>query len=933
MTDAELAAFVGKLRTLLTDWGAEGAEMARNALAKQVNLTPAQRAHVEAQVFAGGATIGDLHIGDAAHRDFLKGQTEVSGTLHGAAVGVNDGTIQLFFGAQPPADAKPMLDGYLGALCQRYGPLALGRLITKNHDGNECPTTPTLSLREVYTALATDVRLPRERFTLSPKELDQALAAADPDRQPTDRLRFPVVDLDHPHELAAMLDHDQPTKGDRSLGTLYTQLCRTLPRPKGRDKEQDPPLTGQWYEPELAVESIAPARSRIVLLGDPGSGKSTVLRYLVVALAEALCAGHTVAPATLRGWAGQAIPIPIFCALGPVAKTLGDDPATDLDQLISAVLKSVIGPSALRGALRSTLLRTWHAGGVLLCFDGLDEVASTLEATQEGKLSRRERMADAIRRLGHEVGDARMVVTCRSRPYDMAAAWQLPAPWLTRRIEPFALGQVRYFVEAWYAQSYATTGAKFTPAEGKAKAAKLLEAIPRKPALHAICASPLLLTMVVLLHYNQTKLPDERAEVYEELVTLLLDRWEWVRSSEKEHAHLVTFGERMGLPHLRPDDLRAAIDAVAYEAHRTAQDGRGVIAKQLIYTLLEPRFRSLLNPSQPKLVKDGEWMTRAATFLELLAQESGLIQPDEDNNYILPHLTFQEYLAACHLATQEDVEAAHARWCEGGDRWREPLLLLMGRLRKQGKQRMAFDWLKLLLDPTIGKREKSCAQMQRDAVLAAACYREMGGRTYLLLRWHEQPVAAFEQSLRQALGSILANPAAESLLPLRIEAGTALGQLGDPRFPVAIAQWQAEVAQRNEAFGQPAGYWCYVRGRSYQIGGWETDEQAAEVTIPAFWLARYPITVAQFAPFVAVGYGPEAERWWTPNGWQWKQRNKHTEPWGWNYARFNNTNQSVIGVTWYEATAYCAWLSEQLQPSGYVVRLPTEAEWEAAAAY
>ncbi len=44
----------------------------------------------------------------------------------------------------------------------------------------------------------------------------------------------------------------------------------------------------------------------------------------------------------------------------------------------------------------------------------------------------------------------------------------------------------------------------------------------------------------------------------------------------------------------------------------------------------------------------------------------------------------------------------------------------------------------------------------------------------------------------------------------------------------------------------------------------------------------------------------------------------------------------MIGVTWYEAAAFCAWLSEQLGdalPAGYVVRLPTEAEWEAAAAH
>jgi len=181
----------------------------------------------------------------------------------------------------------------------------------------------------------------------------------------------------------------------------------------------------------------------------------------------------------------------------------------------------------------------------------------------------------------------------------------------------------------------------------------LLRALPAKPGLRDICASPLLLTMVVLLHFNQKQLPDERAEVYEELVSLLLDRWEWVRSSEKEHVTLVPFGERLTLPQLRARDLRAAVNEIAYAAHRTALDGRGVIAETLIYQLLEPRFRNAINASRPDRVKKGEWTAKVETFLELLVRESGLVQPDGDGTYVLPHLTFEEYLAACHLAKAE----------------------------------------------------------------------------------------------------------------------------------------------------------------------------------------------------------------------------------------------------------------------------------------
>ncbi len=919
MTDDELTALTTKLRELREEFDEATARAAFEK--KAVGLSPDQRTRIEALVFGvAGGTVAREMTGDVT----------VSGTMQGAAVGINHGTIHLFFGTHPPEDGAQLLTAYLDALGERYRPLALGRMLTSERDGNEQVVAPVLPLRAVYTALATDARLPRERFTLTPKELDQALAAADPDQVPPDRLRFPVADLDALHDVAADLRAAQPGVEASSLRELWGSLRRALPRaPSGR--EQTTPIGGQWYEPELAVEALSAPRSRIVLLGEPGSGKSTVLRYLVVCIAEALLAGATISPSELRGWAGRPLPVPIFCPLGPVAKALDATPATDLDRLIAAVLHSVFGPADLRDGVRATLLRAWHSGGVLLCFDGLDEVAGTPEPTHDGVLSRRERLATALCRLAQEVGDSRVVVTCRTKPYQQDTAWQLPAPWQVRRIEPFAFGQVRFFVETWYTQSCAAHGAKLTAAEGQHKAATLLDAIPAKQGLRDICASPLLLTMVVLLHYNQKQLPDERAEVYEALVGLLLDRWEWVRSSETAQVRLVTFGERLALPQLRARDLRTALNELAYTAHGTAQDGSGVITEAQIYDLLAPTFRSVLNAERPDRVSRAAWTLKVEHFLDLLVRESGLIQPDADGTYRLPHLTFEEYLAACALAEQEDVEVAHARWRAGGDRWREPLLL--GCLRLDKKHRFAKEWLDTLLDATVGHHEKSAAQRQRDAVLAAACYRELGGRPYLQNRWHHSKVHALEERLRTALVDVLEQPDSASLVPLRIEAGEALGRMGDPRCPVTPADWHAELAQRNAHFGVPTGYWCYVRAGAYRIGGWQVNEPAATIQLPAFWLARFPITVAQYAPFVAEGYGKDAERWWSPQGWQWKEAQKRSKPWGWDNPTYHGANQPVIGVTWYEATAFCVWLTEQMESKDFMVRLPTEAEWEAAAAY
>jgi serine/threonine protein kinase len=156
----------------------------------------------------------------------------------------------------------------------------------------------------------------------------------------------------------------------------------------------------------------------------------------------------------------------------------------------------------------------------------------------------------------------------------------------------------------------------------------------------------------------------------------------------------------------------------------------------------------------------------------------------------------------------------------------------------------------------------------------------------------------------------------------------------NPLFPVTIEEWHDEISQRNEDFGNPTGYWCYVRPGDYAIGGWETDLAEVTIPFPAFWIAQYPITVQQYHQFMQAG-GYTTEEYWTPHGWKWIKGRR--QPNYWQDTRFNNAeNQPVVGVSWYEATAFAAWLTAELAaslPAGYRVRLPTEAEWEVAAAF
>lgn len=102
-----------------------------------------------------------------------------------------------------------------------------------------------------------------------------------------------------------------------------------------------------------------------------------------------------------------------------------------------------------------------------------------------------------------------------------------------------------------------------------------------------------------------------------------------------------------------------------------------------------------------------------------------------------------------------------------------------------------------------------------------------------------------------------------------------------------------------------------IPGGSFTMGddnGRPDERPAHRVTLEAFRLAVLPVTNEVYTPFLeATGHEP---------------------PRFWGDPAFNGGRQPVVGVSWFDAVAYCEWLS---QHSGERYRLPTEAEWERAA--
>ncbi len=152
----------------------------------------------------------------------------------------------------------------------------------------------------------------------------------------------------------------------------------------------------------------------------------------------------------------------------------------------------------------------------------------------------------------------------------------------------------------------------------------------------------------------------------------------------------------------------------------------------------------------------------------------------------------------------------------------------------------------------------------------------------------------------------------------------------DTQILGALGRSVANTAKRPtslELMSQPFAWIEIPAGKVTLVEGGYVPKGGQVFDVPNFVIAKYPTTNTQFAKFIEAG-GYHEKKWWTDAGWQFKEDERRGEPRFWQERKWNQADHPVVGVSWYEAVAFCKWLSEF---TGEKIVLPTEQQWQRAA--
>ncbi len=673
-----------------------------------------------------------------------------------------------------------------------------------------------------------------------------------------------------------------------------------------------------WY---MEAQVAASAQSRFVLLGAPGGGKSSFLRHLTLCLAgelrrraddNSVPARANLEAALNHDWLLDAY-TPIYVEIRDLVRhdtfpplptqANGEPELPTCDHfwryIHDQVLKDDLAPFA--PALRQLCAN----GEAILLLDGLDEAPLATDR------NRRKQIKALVTSLVDTYPDMRIIISSRPHAYSREDQWILP-DFGRCALVPLGYTRLQQLAEALFPA--------VTPGEAEQEASAFIKAV-RSGAIEAsMRGTPLFFTMLAALWLNappgQRRLPQSKADLYRRSVDLLLDRWTRRRVPDD-----------LGV---KPEELRAVLEALACTVHEQSDPNSDT-------TVFSGRELAII-------LYDADVRAITQDISDYLSQHVGILVSSAPGKFHFVHRSFQEHLAACELtcaqpeARRPKVEAdrrfpqgLRTRVLENPSLWENVFKLAGDELLVQDREEQLWQLLVGLCKPYLQERISSEAALlalqiaDEHALLTRPVAHDDtfgDGKHILISHWctllHETATKVFTDidncspEQRDVAGRLLGGGAFPGIDTRR---GVGCRELGLPDIDwVFVSETDAVSGKRTFIY--------------------QEDEERVE---PSFWIARYPITHAQFQTFIEADDGYRNRHWWQGLAVETQDRG------GPQTQHFPYWNHPRERVSWYEAVAFCKWLAakaeqvSELLPSEldksrhWRITLPTEWQWEKAA--
>ncbi|NEQ81669.1 MAG: NACHT domain-containing protein, partial [Moorea sp. SIO2I5] len=429
----------------------------------------------------------------------------------------------------------------------------------------------------------------------------------------------------------------------------------------------------------LAEHLLSQSQSRrVVILGAPGSGKTTLMSYFAVMLAHS--------KAEVLGLDSDTDWLPILIRIRDLARH-PDKSLIDYARMFAEKTMAV-------KTIPVGFFDHWLSDGrALILLDGLDEVAEDAKRY------------DVVRRINNFLGQFninRAIITSRPAGYrrDFFRTEDFPH----YQIEPFDDQKISTFIDNWYSSRFKDQ------AEAQRRKQSLRKALEDNDRIKLLAQHPLFLTIIALIHRYQAILPKEGYKLYDKAVETLLTSWD----ANKE------LSSHKWLTYLGLDDLRRLMESLAYWIHTQGNaednDSGTLIDRDDLIDQLKQQIKDL------KEVKLHQAEQEAKRFVELIRNRTGLLNEQGQDCYGFVHKTFQEYLCAEDIDYEADNEGDfdivlnHIKEHLHDSHWREVLLLLIA----QQKPKKAARAIKAVLTNNSDYEQ----WLHRDLLFAGNCLAE-----------------------------------------------------------------------------------------------------------------------------------------------------------------------------------------------------------------